>query len=285
MLKPPVQSYSNVLKQRVITGVVLVILVLCVILLLPPSLFLMAFAAIICQGAWEWSRLAGLQGSTLRRGYLVVTLLAMAGLYKLPSEQRVVVFYVGSFWWVLAFYLIRRYPALGPHWKHPVPMCITGLLVLLPGWTALVQLSSSPHYVQLILLLFALVAGADIGAYFCGRAFGKHKLAPNVSPNKTWEGFAGGILLSCMIALTALLTAPLDPPPSLRLVLLVSTAAFAVAVFSVVGDLFESMVKRLAGVKDSGSLLPGHGGVLDRIDSITAALPLYVLSLQLVSLP
>jgi len=140
----------------------------------------------------------------------------------------------------------------------------------------------------LIVLFICMVAAADTGAFFAGRALGKHKLAPQVSPNKTWEGLAGGILLSCTVALLVYFFVYRGSMPGtggVTQLLLVLAAALSIAIFSVVGDLFESIAKRQAGVKDSGSLLPGHGGMLDRIDSITAALPMYALALKLVPLP
>lgn len=271
------------LKLRVITGLVLVGLVLGLLLLLPPAAFQAFAAAAMLVAAWEWSRLSGLEGRALRSAYVALVAALMAGLTLQHAGQREMVLLAGCLWWMFAFYLIRRYPRLGAHWRHPVLLASVGLLVLLPGWTALLHLADSSLHPGSVLLLLALVAAADIGAYFSGRALGRHKLAVNVSPNKTWEGFAGGVILCCALALLAWL---LWSPGSAGLVpaLRVLAAALSLAVFSVVGDLFESLVKRQAAVKDSGTLLPGHGGVLDRIDSIAAALPLYALALHWVTL-
>lgn len=273
------------LKQRVITGLILGALVLAFLLLLPPAWFLSFAAFALLVAAWEWSRLAMLASITLRFAYLTLVAALLALLALQHAGQRELVLLAGCLWWVFAFYLIRRFPALGAHWRHPGLLAAVGLLVLLPGWTALLHLADSAWHASGILLLLVLVAAADVGAYFAGRALGRHKLAVNVSPNKTWEGFAGGLLLCSAVALLAwLFWRPADTY-GFAAVLRVLAAALSVAVFSVVGDLFESMVKRQAGVKDSGTLLPGHGGVLDRIDSITAALPLYALALQWAVVP
>ena len=154
-----------------------------------------------------------------------------------------------------------------------------GLLVLLPVMSALLAIRSLPGYIYYVLVFIALVAAADIGAYFSGRAFGNFKLAPLVSPNKTWEGFVGGLICSVVVAMVALGQLPrLHDIAPIKLLVAITGCA-VLAIFSVVGDLFESMLKRHCDAKDSSRLLPGHGGVLDRLDSITAALPVYVLIL------
>jgi len=269
-----------VLKQRVLTGIVLVALMLGVIVLLPPQWFLACMGLVILLGAWEWARLAGLQDLKARAGYVAVVLLALPLLYAQDEAPRRLLLVAGCLWWVYACFLVRRYPALGALWQRSWLLIVAGLFVLLPGWSALVFLSASGHHVALVLLLLGMVAAADIGAYFSGRAFGRRKLAPQVSPNKTWEGFAGGMCCSCLVALGFVVFMDTGSPLTPLLLLKVLAAALSVAVISVVGDLFESMVKRMAGVKDSGTLLPGHGGVLDRIDSITAALPLFAITLN-----
>ena len=273
------------LKLRIITGLVLGAVVLGLLLLLPPAAFL-AFAALaLLVAAHEWSSLVFAPGWGPGAAYVVLVAGLMGLLWTQDARQREIVLLAGCLWWVFAFYLIRRYPALGAHWRHPALLAAVGLLVLLPGWTALLHLADSPWHAGGILLLLALVAAADIGAYFSGRAFGRHKLAVNVSPNKTWEGFAGGMVLCTVLAVLAWwLWRPVDSAAGSLLPRVVASA-LSVAVFSVVGDLFESMVKRQAGVKDSGTLLPGHGGVLDRIDSLSAALPLYALALGWVLVP
>ena len=147
-----------------------------------------------------------------------------------------------------------------------------GVLVLIPTWVALVYVRQQTNGAWLVLLLMLIVALADSGGYFAGRRFGKHKLAQAVSPGKTWEGFAGGLLANCVLAL--ILSQILNTNLLLMLVLIIPTS-----LVSVLGDLLESMVKRHAGAKDSGSILPGHGGILDRVDGITAGAPIFALAL------
>jgi len=157
---------------------------------------------------------------------------------------------------------------------------VAGPFVLLPAWLALVRLHAQGPTLdgpQLLTFLLLLVVAADVGAYFAGRAFGKHKLAPRVSPGKTWEGVAGGLAGASLLALAGALWFELPLP---RFVLL----CVLVVMISVVGDLAESLFKRHAGVKDSGSILPGHGGILDRIDSLTAAGPCFVLGMDYLGL-
>jgi phosphatidate cytidylyltransferase len=268
------------LKQRILTGIVLVAVVLGVLLLLPASWFLVCMGGVVLLGAWEWTRLAGLQNLKARAAYVTLVLLALPLLYIQDPSQRRLVLVAGCLWWVYACFLVRRYPAMDTLWRQRWLPAVAGLLVLLPGWSALVSLSMSGAHLLPILLLLGMVSAADIGAYFAGRAFGRHKLAPQVSPNKTWEGFAGGMCCSCAVAVLFGAAAGLGGPLTPQSLLKVLAASLSVAVVSVVGDLFESMVKRMAGVKDSGTLLPGHGGVLDRIDSIAAALPLFAVTLN-----
>lgn len=268
------------LKQRVFTGIVLVALVLGALVWLPAQWFLAGMGMVILVGAWEWTRLAGLQDRRARIGYVALVLVLLPLLHAQDEAQRRLLLVAGCLWWVYAYFLVRRYPALGTLWQNRWLPAVAGLLVLLPGWSALVSLSASGEHVALILLLLGMVAAADIGAYFSGRAFGRRKLAPQVSPNKTWEGFAGGMVCSCLVALAFVVATESGGVLTPLLLLKVLAAALSVAVVSVVGDLFESMVKRMAGVKDSGTLLPGHGGVLDRIDSIAAALPLFTVTLN-----
>lgn len=273
------------LKQRILTAFVLLALVLTAIFYFSPLWFAAFVALVIIIGAWEWSMLAGLKTVPLRLAYVAVVILAMYGCYLQQSAQRELLLIAACLWWVLAYFLIRRYPVISSFWESPYTLSVAGLLVLLPSWSALLTLRASEHHTGLILLLLGMVAAADIGAFFSGRAFGKYKLAPKVSPNKTWEGFAGGMICSSLTAFVVLYFAPTVEPLSVGLLLKILAAALSVAILSVVGDLYESMIKRQAGVKDSGTILPGHGGILDRIDSITAALPIFVLALGMVSLP
>ena len=194
-----------------------------------------------------------------------------------PDLQRLRwVFGVAALWWCVAWLWIKSFPASSIWWGSMWVRLLMGWLALLPAWLACVYLRLQSDGEWKVLFLLAFVAAADIGAYFSGTQFGKHKLAPAVSPGKSWEGFYGGLAASVVFAL---LVSRLfwQELPLLALLLIAALTMFA----SVLGDLLESMVKRYRGVKDSGTILPGHGGVLDRFDSISAAAPIFVLGLLL----
>lgn len=269
-------SKPSTLKQRIITASLLAPLALWGIWALPVKGFAIAIAIIFAMAGWEWSRLAGLTQPVGRILYVALAVIPMALLYPMlfQGNWSQFVLIVAMMWWSFALMSVLSYPQGSGMWQRSaVARGIAGLLVLLPAWAALVLLHQrlGPGYV--ILLMF-IVWGADTGAYFAGRAFGRHKLAPRVSPGKTWEGVAGGGVLAVLVALLGTLW--LEPVggygPFLILVLIT-------VMISILGDLVESLFKRVADIKDSGGLLPGHGGVLDRIDSITAAAPLFTLGL------
>jgi len=268
-----------VLLQRVLTAVVLVVVVLAAIFKLPAHGFGLFLLLILSAAIWEWSALAGLKSVFSRLAYLLL-LLFLISLVEFLSPSIAIIMMPGLLFWSMAFYWVLRYPGGEAAWGQVPVLLLLGVALLLPAWSGFRYLRNQEFYIFHLIFLPGLVASADIGAYFSGRAFGKHKLAPMVSPNKTWEGVAGGII-SC-IAVT-LLTAALLVSTRFALsvpdYLLFGGAALVIAAISVLGDLFESMVKRFRGVKDSGRLLPGHGGVLDRIDALTAAIPLYTLML------
>jgi phosphatidate cytidylyltransferase len=268
------------LKQRVVTAIVMVAVLLAVILWLPATLFTVFISAIVVAGAWEWAALSGLQQRTARVIYAlsfvaIAMLLPLLALAWLPY-----LLVVALVWWLLALVLVCFFPRSEQVLRQPWLLLIAGYLVLVPGWFGLVFLRELPQYRFYILWFIALVASADIGAYFCGRKFGRRKLAPVVSPNKTQEGFVGGVIATCVVAAIGVLMQPALAAQQFSWLSLI-VAATSLAVLSVVGDLFESMLKRMRNLKDSGAIFPGHGGVMDRLDSVTAALPLYVLLLVL----
>ena len=264
------------LKLRLLTAAIMIVVLLGAIFLLPVLMFDLFMAVILLIGAWEWSTLSGLQ-SRIHRAVYVLLLFALLYLFMhLPERILILMMLPAIGWWTLALIMICRYPAGARLWHRKPVLLLAGLLVLLPGWAAIVHLSLQENYRVWIIICLSMIAFADSGAYFAGRFLGKTSLAPMVSPNKTWEGVFGGLLacavLACSIAALSGVETGLHPA-------LVALAAIVVAASSIVGDLFESMIKRQSGVKDSGSLLPGHGGVLDRLDSITAALPIFILLL------
>jgi phosphatidate cytidylyltransferase len=262
-----------VLKTRVITALVIAPIVLALIFFAPDWLFALTMLAMALVGAWEWSALAG-RPSVQARLWLAVffAVLVAAGVTlqrKVPQVSWLTLYSVLALvWWVFSLVWLAVWRAEFP--RYIKVLC--GVLTLLPSLAAVVAIRAvSPWY---LLMLLLLTVSADIGAYFAGRAFGKHKLAPLVSPGKTWEGVVGGMALAAVVALIEdhWLTAV---PAGLYVIL-----ALVLVALSIVGDLSESLFKRQAGVKDSGSLFPGHGGVLDRVDSLTAAAPLYWLAMH-----
>ncbi|QEW07707.1 phosphatidate cytidylyltransferase [Nitrincola iocasae] len=263
------------LKQRVITAVVLSVLILSAVIWAPVWLFSLLVALATLYGVWEWSNFCRFdvrdRALYVAVGAVLILLLEWFATSVLVAQVMLV---AGAFW-LLALTMVLRYPE-GVRWKASTPKLFIGLLVLIPAWLALSEIKALEQGEWLILLLLLLVWGADTGAYFSGKALGKHKLMPKVSPGKTLEGLLGGLLTCVMIALLYAFFRELSLMATVFLVLLAVITAMA----SVLGDLFESMFKRERGIKDSGTLLPGHGGVLDRIDSLTAAAPVFLLGLM-----
>ncbi|HSC46898.1 MAG TPA: phosphatidate cytidylyltransferase [Gammaproteobacteria bacterium] len=259
------------LKQRVITALILAALVLALILLAPPWLFVASMAALLMVGAWEWSALSGYGGREARAAYTLLFgfLAGFTQFFAVYTCYRaeMLLCTLGAVWWLFDL----GWLAFG-RWLFPRALkAAAGLLTLLPAFVAVVALWLAGARYLVILLL--LVAGADIGAYFAGRAFGRRKLAPSVSPGKTWEGVAGGVALSAAVAAVVWRWLPVELGPFILIGMVIS-------LISVVGDLSESLFKRQAGLKDSGTLFPGHGGLLDRVDSLSAAAPLFWLGLH-----
>jgi phosphatidate cytidylyltransferase len=262
------------LKTRVLTGCILGALLLLGLFLLPPFWAVLAFGVVFTIGAWEWAGFGALRTPLVRALYTLIVALALGLSWRWTgaSSHLIILLSAACAWWVIAFFWL----SLAPTWNRPVLTLICGLAVLAPAFVALARLQiSAAGFARgplIVLWLILMVCAADIGAYFAGRAFGKRKLAPRVSPGKTWAGAVGGL---AMVALVAAGAAVYFGLPTLNVV----AFGCGVGIFSIIGDLTESMFKRAAALKDSGTLLPGHGGLLDRIDSVTAAAPLYALGL------
>jgi phosphatidate cytidylyltransferase len=259
------------LKTRILTAIVLVILLLVVLFGMPKGAAIGFFAALVLAGAWEWCAFAGIDEQHWRLSYVVVVagLCAWAWDHTGKRDEMALAMSLVSVWWLFALVWLAVFPSR----INRVTAGLAGLPVLVPAWAGLARIYDKvEHGAEYVLFVLMLVWAADIGAYFAGRTWGRHKLAPRVSPGKTWEGVAGGVLLGTGMAAIG---AWWFHAPALNFVLL---GAVVVAV-SVVGDLTESLFKRFAGLKDSGSVLPGHGGILDRIDSLTAAVPVFALGL------
>jgi phosphatidate cytidylyltransferase len=275
------------LKQRVITAVLMAGLFLAASAYLPLPGLALFFGILIGMGAWEWSHLAGWHKPAARVLYVLLVCAALFAVYRycqlgdFPQRERVQpLLGVACLWWSFALLWVKGYPDSAVLWRNVVMRSAMGMLILVPAWmSALYLLSFSPGGLLLVIMVI-VVATADIGAYFSGRRFGQHKLAVLVSPAKTWEGFWGGVT-SC--ALLAVLLWYLLPAAAAHISLAAVVAVtVTTALASVIGDLTVSMVKRESGVKDSGSVLPGHGGVLDRLDSLCGAAPVFALGLLLV---
>lgn len=271
------------LKQRVITALILAAIFLAALFGLPAGYFSFFIGVVVLIGAWEWANLSGFAATWQRSIYVAVILALLVGASaylgfegeaspRLNDEAIRDLLLIGCGWWALALLLVQGYPSSAILWGHQWLRLLMGLVVLIPTWVALVYVRQQLNGAWLVLVLMLVVAVADSGGYFAGRRFGRHKLAPAVSPGKTWEGFAGGFIANCVLALA--LSQILGIGLLGMLLLIVPTS-----LVSVLGDLLESMVKRHAGVKDSGSILPGHGGILDRVDGITAGAPVFAMAL------
>lgn len=258
------------LKQRIVTALLIGLPLIAALLWLPRAWTVVLLAAVVLLAGWEWSALAQLQRS-MRVVYLALLALAMTLSWGyLRSDNALHGLLLGTaIWWLVALLWLICCPLF----MSRSLAALAGVLVLVPAWVTLALLQTQlPSGPQWVLFLFLMVVSADIGGFLFGRRFGHSKLAPRVSPGKTWEGVAGGLLLSMLVATAGTYWFGMPVPGFMALCLL--TVAM-----SVVGDLTESLFKRHAGLKDSGSLLPGHGGVLDRIDSITAAAPVFLAGL------
>ncbi len=270
------------LKQRIATAIVIAVVFLLALFSLSPYLFSLAVAVVVIYAAWEWSDLSSISGIPLRLVYtavLAVLLVVAAYVLGLSTEGSIELDPGRSLlmtmvpWWAIALLWVQGYPSSAILWGSCWVRGVMGFFVLVPTWSALVILIHSAQGEWVILLVVMVVALADIGAYFSGRYFGKHKLASSVSPKKTWEGLLGGVVVNVVVVILLGAILKLDSRTWALLAMMIMITVLA----SVLGDLLESMVKRHRGIKDSGSILPGHGGVLDRVDSLTAALPVFTL--------
>lgn len=262
------------LKLSIISALIAAPLVVAAIFLLPLPWFALVFAVLAGLGLFEWGRLVGATTGLAITGYLAGGAAIAALIWYWPSYWDVTVM-VGAIWWLAGFLVVMRYPHSRAWMRHSA-MAVSGYVVIVAAWMSLVVVRSVDGGSWLLVWLFVLVWGADIGAYFAGRAFGRRKLAREVSPGKTWEGVVGGLglaMIACggLAAVVPALTALGWGAAQWLMWILILGA------ISVFGDLFESALKRHNGVKDSGTMFPGHGGVLDRVDSVLAVLPFFAL--------
>jgi phosphatidate cytidylyltransferase len=262
------------LKVRIVTALVLGCLLLLSLFALSPRGTVLVFAVVWTMAAWEWAGFGALQSFAARGAYAfcVAALLLLSWRWTEDPGHMLILLGVACAWWLAAFLWL----VLAPAWHRPALALLCGVPVLVPAFVALSRLQMAARGFargpEIVLWMLLLVFAADIGAFFAGRRWGRRRLAPRVSPGKTWEGAIGGLVTVALVAVGGAVHFGLSVGAGV-------VFGCAVGIFSVIGDLTESMFKRSAGLKDSGRLLPGHGGILDRIDSVTAAAPLYALGL------
>lgn len=262
------------LRTRIITAAVLLPLLIGGMFFLPTIWWAFGLSPLLFAGAWEWGGLTGMQ-RTARQGYGLVVLMTSFALLLGVQYSDMLWIEQGVYWLAVVFWLVCVPLSLRRGWRlrHLLLSALTGWLLIVPTWFALIRLQEVPW---ILLAVLGVVWVADTAAYFAGHRWGRRKLAPAISPGKTWEGVAGAtVAVAVYHALVWNLGLHnLMPGSSVAAALLVA----CLLPLSIIGDLFESLIKRQAGVKDSGTLLPGHGGVLDRIDGLTATLPLAALA-------
>lgn len=274
------------LRQRVITALLLAPLAILLILLMPTSVFACLLAAAFLAASWEWSRLSGMKSRIARGVLLGAVLLAFIALWVFQTTPWLwpALIATGVAWWLLACVWLRHFAfAAAPTNENRNLKLLAGAFVVFPAWVAALSIHGSPSHGHVwAFLAMLLVWAADTGAYFAGSWFGKgkRKLAPQISPGKTWVGVYGAFVTSALVAAVA---GWLLDVHDMRLLGLVVVTIVTVA-SSIIGDLLESLMKRHANVKDSGALFPGHGGLLDRLDSVFAALPIFALGKLLLGL-
>ncbi|MDH5823405.1 phosphatidate cytidylyltransferase [Luteimonas sp. RD2P54] len=267
-------------RTRVFAALIMAPVAIAAVLLLSTPWMVAAGAVLFLAGLWEWFRLAEVDDALARGVLLLANLLLMVALVwasSVDGSGSLVLFkllaVLGLVWWMLAMLWLRRPEFASDHDTHARVLKLAAATAsVIPAWCALAVIhAGQPHGHRWLLIALAIVWAADTGAYFTGRRFGRRKLAPRISPNKTVEGLLGGVAAGVLLAVLA---APLAGA-SLAQLPLVALVALLTVVFSVIGDLFESLLKRHVGAKDSGTMIPGHGGLLDRIDSVLAALPAF----------
>ncbi len=281
------------LKQRIITALALLAALTLTTTQLAPFYFAIVVGTLLLLAAVEWSNFIDLGSFKSKLGYLLSLVVLLSGTFlmlgitpsskSLEQDRVLTILLLGVLFWLLMFLLLRHYPENQGSWNNKSKIALMGVFVLIPAWVGLVQLKYLLDSGLLVLALILLTSSVDIGAYFAGVSFGNSKLAPHISPKKSWEGVWGGTLLCLVVSIFLIWTLnnsilALSVVQITLLVLL----SFLVSIGSVVGDLFESMLKRNKNLKDSGKLLPGHGGLLDRTDSLMAVTPFFVLVLMFV---
>ncbi|PXZ05492.1 phosphatidate cytidylyltransferase [Gilliamella apicola] len=278
------------LIQRILTAIVLIPLVIIALFFAPLSIFSYLIITVCALAAWEWSNFLRMVKKTQKAAFMVLIIILLALLYLIPIDLSLkgklftYIICLSIVWWLIALLLVVSYPKSAKYWSKSILIkLLFALFTLIPFYISMLELRSISYDIDRytgavwLLYVFVLVWATDTGAYFAGRAIGKRKLAVKVSPGKTIEGFIGGVSLAILVCMLVYLTGYF----AISFINFLISSLLAILV-SVLGDLTESMFKREAGIKDSGNLIPGHGGILDRIDSLTAAVPVFTaLSLHL----
>lgn len=261
------------LKTRIITALILLPLGVGIVIFAPKMLFAAIFSGVLVLASWEWAALIGLNGKAERLIFAAAALGLLAVTFWL-GDWRWLAITALIVWLLLCLWLARPTFARGPGALSAGLKGGAGLATYTGALAGALMLRPEGEPGYLLFAMLAIVWAADTGAYFAGRQFGRRKLAPTISPGKTWAGLVGGVLSGIVAALVSGLLFKL----SAQQLLLLSGIATGAVLLSIAGDLFVSLVKRQAGAKDTGSLLPGHGGILDRLDSTVAALPLLAIA-------
>ncbi len=267
------------LKQRVLTAIPLAILVIWGILTQPAEIIFYALSVILAIAGWEWARLSGIQNPLARIVYAVIITLAIYFSYQYLSvspEWLMILFAITGFYWLAATYHMFMKGPKPAESRVSVIKLFIGFIVLIPPLLALMHIREQGA--EWLFFCLSIIWVADIGAYFSGKRFGKNKLAVHLSPGKTREGFYGAVFATSAYSFFAGFYFELQYVQIFMLLIIAALGTF----ISVVGDLFISLLKREQGLKDTGAILPGHGGILDRIDSVTSSAPLFALLLGLV---
>lgn len=284
---------TKVLKQRVITAVLLLVTLIATTTQLSSFYFSLFVAGVILVAAWEWAGLISPDKKIAKLPYLASIATMLIGSFFLlgisPDVQNIdgfrasLVLILGLLFWLISLFFLSGYPENSILWNDESKIALMGVLVLMPSFVGIVVLKYLLPSGYLVLALVILVAAVDVGAYFVGVNFGSRKLAAKLSPKKSWEGVWGGTFVCLLVAglFVWLMHNNIQALSSIQIIALLMLSV-GVTFFSVVGDLIESMLKRNCGIKDSGTMLPGHGGVLDRVDGLVAATPLFVLTMMLV---
>lgn len=261
---------------RIVTGSVLIAVVLLCLFVFPITYSAAIFALFLFGGALEWATMAGVAGLGPRLVYALMIAFGALACWHFGRADGVLVgvLEIACGWWLMATILIFYYQRSGKSVFQRLPSRLAaGVVILIPAYAAIIfLLNRGPDY---LLGSFGIVWSADILAYFGGRRFGHRRLASRVSPGKTWAGFYSAVFGTLVLGMV--FCAALGELPYLTAALIITLTLIA----AITGDLFESLFKRLVGVKDSGRSLPGHGGIMDRIDSLVAAAPVFAFTLRL----